>query len=98
MSNTDPSQPPAKLPLDPQTLKVVIVGAVVLVLLVGADVALELTGHGDSPVAGIIVKVLTGIVGIVTAYQAGRGPGPEHAQMKARIALLEKHSSVPPSA
>jgi hypothetical protein len=91
----DPSQPPARLPLDPQTSRVVLVGCALLVVLIGVDTALELTGHGESPIAGVVTKLLTAVVGVATAYLAGRSPGPEHAQMRARIEYLERRSSPP---
>lgn len=86
--------------LDPQTLRVVLVGSLLLVVLLGLDAALELAGHGDSPIAILLTKLLVAVVGIATTYLAGRGPGPEQGLLKQRIAQLERRTvdTVPPKA
>jgi hypothetical protein len=83
--------------LDPQTLRVVLIGGALLLALIVLDTILELTGHGGSPVAVVLTKMLLTIVGIGTTYLAGRSPGPDHAAMAQRIIHLELQADTPPT-
>ena len=65
--------------MDPLALRIVVVGIVLLTLGLGADVALELTGHAASAAMSLAVKVATlglTIVSMVLAGQAGSGMSP----------------------
>jgi hypothetical protein len=77
--------------MDPLTFRIVIVGSVLMVLGLGADVVLSLTGHQDSAVTSIVLKVVVagaGIVSLVLSGKAGVAPAPGVAPPKTLLALL----------
>jgi hypothetical protein len=61
----------------------------VFLAVMGADVALELTGHGGSAVASVLTKALAAVVGAAATFLAARAPGPEQAALEKRLAAHE---------
>lgn len=78
--------------LSPEGLRVVVVGGVLLVAVLGADLALQLTGHGTSPLATTLTKGLESVVGAAAIWLAARAPS------GAQIAADKKDRPLPPPA
>lgn len=86
---TNPTPPPDPI-LSPQGLRVFLVGGTFFVLVMGADVALELTGHGGSPLASALTKFVATVVGASATFLAARAPGPKQAALEKRLADILK--------
>jgi hypothetical protein len=82
--------PPAPTPiLSPQAFRIFLLGGVIFVAVLGIDAALVLTGHESSPVAALLTKLLTAVVGGIIAFFAARAPGPQQAALEKRVAAAE---------
>jgi hypothetical protein len=92
MSNTPTVPPPIqKAPvLSPEALRIVVVGGILFLAIMGADVALELTGHGGSAVASVLTKGLAAVVGAGATFLAARAPGPQQAALEKQVDALHK--------
>lgn len=88
MSDATTTPPPGRRPplLSPQGWRVFLAAVVVFVLVMGADVALELTGHGGSPLASVLTKLVAVVVSGAATFFAARAPGPKQAAIEKRLA------------
>ena len=90
MTTAPPPPPPSTQPvLSPQASRIFLIGGGIFLAVMGADVALELTGHGGSAIASILTKGLAAVVGAVTTFLAARAPGPAQASLERRLADSE---------
>lgn len=86
MTQPAPPVPPPTPVLSPQAFKIFLLGGGLFAVMLGVDAALVLTGHESSPVAMLVTKLLTAVVGAVVAFLTGRAPGPQQAAIEARSA------------